>query len=131
MVVYIISKSPIKNLYLSPYFLFGIFIGLSVFLLHTKYLYGIYTLNQAPIVLSVENSFSANYNRFFDISLFNENIIFLLKGLRIIFFSEEFGIFFFAPILFLSIIFVLLTIYKKNYLLGFCYQFYMQYHLFR
>lgn len=120
MIIYLISKSPIKNLYLSPYFLFGIFIGLSVFLLHTKYLYGIYTLNQAPIVLSVENSFSANYNRFFDISLFNENIIFLLEGLRIVFFSEEFGIFFFAPILFLSIIFVLFTIYEKKYLLGFC-----------
>ena len=38
---------------------------INVFLYHTKYLYGIYTLNQAPIVLSVENSFSTNFSRFF------------------------------------------------------------------
>tara|TARA_S200000501_G_C20859358_1_gene759073 strand:+ start:988 stop:2556 length:1569 start_codon:yes stop_codon:yes gene_type:complete len=120
MVVYLISKSPIRNLYLSPYFIFGISIGLIIFLLHTKYLYGIYTLNQAPIVLSVENSFSENYNRFFDLSLFSENIIFLLEGLRIIFLSQEFGLFFFAPILFLSIVFVLFSIYEKKFILGFC-----------
>ena len=120
MVIYLISKSSVKNLYLQPSFILGGLLGLSIFLLHTKYLYGIYTLNQAPIVLSVENSFSANYTRFFDLSMFSENIVFVFEGLRIILFSQEFGLFYFAPILFLSLVFTMISIYEKNYSLGFC-----------
>tara|TARA_B100000674_G_C37802732_1_gene897283 strand:- start:222 stop:1058 length:837 start_codon:yes stop_codon:yes gene_type:complete len=93
--------------------------GLILFLFHTKYLYGIYTLNQAPILLSIENSFSANYSRFFNLSMFLENISFLMEGLRIILFSNEFGIFFFAPVLFLSFGYVLFSMYKKTYLFTF------------
>ena len=120
MVIYLISKSSVKNLYLQPSFILGGLLGLSIFLLHTKYLYGIYTLNQAPIVLSVENSFSANYTRFFDLSMFSENIVFVFEGLRIILFSQEFGLFYFAPILFLSLVFTMISIYEKKYSLGFC-----------
>lgn len=120
MVIYLISKSSVKNLYLQPSFILGGLLGLSIFLLHTKYLYGIYTLNQAPIVLSVENSFSANYTRFFDLSMFSENIVFVFEGLRIILFSQEFGLFYFAPILFLSFVFTMISIYEKKYSLGFC-----------
>ena len=65
MVVYLISRTSIKNLYTSI-LSSGLLVGLILFLFHTKYLYGIYTLNQAPILLSIENSFSENYSRFFD-----------------------------------------------------------------
>ena len=106
-------------MYKQPTFTIGITLGLILFLFHTKFLYGIYTLNQAPILLSIENSFSANYSRFFNSNMFLENISFLMQGLRIIFFSKEFGIFFFAPILFLSFGYVLFSLYKKNYLLTF------------
>ena len=108
-----------KSLYGKAPFSSGFLIGLGLFLLHTKYLYGIYTLNQAPILLSIENSFSANYSRFFDMSMFIENIIFLFEGMRIILFSQEFGLIFFAPILFLSFVFVILLLNDKKYLLSF------------
>tara|TARA_B100002052_G_scaffold9759_1_gene8139 strand:- start:1601 stop:3160 length:1560 start_codon:yes stop_codon:yes gene_type:complete len=119
MVIYLISKSSIRKIYTERPFIFGALFGLILFLVHTKYLYGIYTLNQAPILLSIENSFSANYSRFFDLSMFLENIAFLFQGLTIIFFSQEFGLFFFAPILFLSFVFVFFTLINKNYLLSF------------
>jgi len=119
LIIYHISNNSLKKLYLQPTFTIGIIFGLILFLFHTKYLYGIYTLNQAPILLSIENSFSANYSRFFNLNMFLENISFLMEGIRIIFFSKEFGIFFFAPILFLSFGFVLFSLFKKNYLLTF------------
>ncbi len=119
MIVYLIRKISIKNLYTRTTFLSGALLGLVLFLLHTKYLYGIYTLNQAPILLSIENSLSQNYSRFFDTSMFLENIIFLFDSLRIIFFSQEFGLFFFAPVLFLSFFFVVLSFLDKKYLLSF------------
>ena len=118
LIVNLISDTKIKNFYLKPSFLIGWFIGLALFLYHSKYLYGIYTLNQAPIVLSVENSFSSNFSRFFDINLFEENIIFLLKSLEVVVFSQEFGIFFFSPIIFLSFILVLYFIIDRKYSLS-------------
>ena len=117
MIIYFISNVSLKDFYTKASFCFGVISGLSLFLLHTKYLYGIYTLNQAPILLSIENSFSDNYSRFFDTSMFLENIVFIIDGVRIILFSQEFGIFFFAPILFLSVILFMNTIINKNYLL--------------
>ena len=119
LIIYMISGKSGKSLYGKAPFSSGFLIGLGLFLLHTKYLYGIYTLNQAPILLSIENSFSANYSRFFDMSMFIENIIFLFEGIRIILFSQEFGLIFFAPILFLSFVFVILLLNDKKYLLSF------------
>ena len=118
LVIYLISGRKINKLYFKVSFLLGWFIGLALFLYHTKYLYGIYTLNQAPIVLSVENSFSTNFSRFFDLNLFVENMVFLFKGLGVIVFSQEFGVFFFAPIVFISFVLVIYLIINKNYLLS-------------
>ena len=118
LIIYLISEKRISSLYLKPSFLVGYFIGLTLFLYHTKFLYGIYTLNQAPIVLSVENSISSNFSRFFDITLFGENIIFLLKSLEIIVFGQEFGVFFFSPIVFLSYVLVIYLLNNKKYLLS-------------
>lgn len=113
LVLYMKDKSAIK-FYLNPYYLFGSIIGLVGFLIHTKYLYGIYTLNQTHVVLSVENSFQENYLRFFDFSMFNENILFVIRSLQIILFSQEFGLFYFAPLLFLSAVFVFMLIANKK-----------------
>ena len=118
VIIYKISNSSIKNVYMKIPFISGALLGLVMFLLHTKYLYGIYTLNQAPILLSIENSFSENYTRFFNLDMFVENIIFIFNGLQIIFFSQEFGLFFFAPILFMSFLFVVFSIINKEYLLS-------------
>lgn len=118
LIIYLISGRTMTKLYFKVSFLLGWSIGLALFLYHTKYLYGIYTLNQAPIVLSVENSFSTNFSRFFDLSLFMENMKFLFKGLGVIVFSQEFGVFFFAPIIFISFILVVYLLINKKYLLS-------------
>lgn len=83
------------------------FIG---FIVHTKYLYGIYTLNQTNVVLYVENSFQENFSRFFEIDMFFENILFVIKSSQIILFSQEFGLFYFAPIIFLSSVLIFMVL---------------------
>ena len=113
LVLYIKDKSVIK-FYLNPYYLFGSVVGLAGFLIHTKYLYGIYTLNQTNVVLYVENSFQENYLRFFDVSMLYENILFVINSSKIILFSQEFGLFYFAPLLFLSAVFVFILLSNKK-----------------
>ena len=113
-IVLLALDEPLKKIYLNALYIAGNIAGVSIFLVHTKFLYGIYTLNQAPIVLLVENSMQENYLRFFDLSRFYENIVFLLKSMRILNFSYEFGLFFTAPILFLGSIFILIFIFKKK-----------------
>tara|TARA_B110000444_G_C18837688_1_gene597009 strand:+ start:1319 stop:2869 length:1551 start_codon:yes stop_codon:yes gene_type:complete len=117
-IVFYISGIHIKKIYTNSYFIFGNLSGLILFLLHTKYLYGIYTLNQKSVVFSVESSFEENYLRFFELEMFFENILFVLKSIRIILFSEEFGLLYFAPILFLSSIFFLMFLLNKRFLLS-------------
>ena len=118
LIIYLISGRKVNKLYFKMSFLLGWFIGLALFLFHTKYLYGIYTLNQTPVIFLVENSFSTNFSRFFDLSLFVENMVFLFKGLGVIAFGQEFGVFFFAPIIFISFVLVINLIINKNYLLS-------------
>ena len=97
-------KKDSKLLYIEPFFIFGFFAGLTLFLIHTKYLYGIYTLNPSDIFLVVENRISSDYYRFFDSSMILENIQFIFKTFLIINISQEFGLAYFSPILFLSLI---------------------------
>ena len=92
------------------------FIG---FIVHTKYLYGIYTLNQTNIILYVENSFQENFSRFFEINMFYENILFVIKSSQIILFSQEFGLFYFAPIIFLSSVLIFMLLTSKKLVLSF------------
>ena len=99
------TESP-KKIYLNTYFILGSILGFVGFIFHTKYLYGIYTLNQNNIILYVENSFQENFSRFFEFVMFYENILFVIKSSQIILFSQEFGLFYFAPIIFLSSILI-------------------------
>jgi len=96
---YLINKDT-ENFYKKFTFIFGFFLGLALFLLHTKYLYGIYTINPSDIFLQVESRISNDYYRFFDLNRFFENIIYILRAAFIINFSQEFGLFYFSPILF-------------------------------
>ena len=108
-----------NKIYLNPLFLFGNFVGAIIFLLHTKYLYGIYTFNQASIVLKVENSFGQTYENFFDLTKFTDNISLDFNSLKIIFFSQEFGLFFFSPIILWLIFVIFLHLEKRTlYFLG-------------
>ena len=116
--IFYISGINIKKIYTNLYFISGNFFGLIIFLLHTKYLYGIYTLNQKSVVFSVESSFQENYTRFFEIEMFFENILFVLKSMSVILFSQEFGLIYFAPILFASLIFFLIFLINRRFVLS-------------
>ena len=107
------------NLFRRPFFIFSSLISLVVFLIHTKFLYGIYTLNPSKIFLLVENRLQENYQNLINPEFFIENIYQIFRSLFIICFSKEFGIFYFAPILFSGFVFAILFLYKKNYVLGF------------
>lgn len=105
-----------KLLYFEPLFILGFMTGLTMFLIHTKYLYGLYTLNPSDIFLDVENRISPDYFRFFDYSMFFENIQFILKALLVINISEEFGLAYFSPILFFGNFLIFYYIYKKEFI---------------
>lgn len=108
-------KKDSKLLYIEPFFIFGFFTGLTLFLIHTKYLYGIYTLNPSDIFLVVENRISSDYYRFFDSSMILENIQFIFKTFLIINISQEFGLAYFSPILFFGNFLMFFYLFKKEF----------------
>ncbi len=112
---YFISKSK-NNLYNKPVFIFGFISGLILFLIHTKYLYGIYTLNPSDIFFQVEDRIEPDYYRFFDLSRFFENIIYVTKAFLIVNISQEFGMLYFSPVLFLGLISFVYFLIKKEFL---------------
>ena len=113
--VFLFCNKPIRKIYSNLYFLLGCVSGAILFLAQSRYLYGIYSFNQSKIVLLVENSFEENFQRFFDLSQIGENLIFVIKSSTIILFSKEFGVFFFAPVIFISLIIFFFLIYKKKF----------------
>jgi hypothetical protein len=79
-------------------------------------LHGIYTLNPSDIFFIVENRYSSDYYRFFDLTRFVENIIFIFKTFFIINFSQEFGLMFFSPVLFLGSSLLFIYLFKKDFI---------------
>ena len=112
---YFLKKNS-KLLYFDRFFILGFFSGLLLFLIHTKYLYGLYTLNPSDIFLVVEDRISSDYLRFFEPTLIFENIQFILKTFLIINISQEFGLAYFSPVLFFGNFLIFFYIYKKEFL---------------
>ncbi len=112
----IFLKKNSKLLYFDSFFILGFFSGLLLFLIHTKYLYGLYTLNPSDIFLVVEDRISSDYLRFFEPTLIFENIQFILKTFLIINISQEFGLAYFSPVLFFGNFLIFFYIYKKEFL---------------
>ncbi len=107
------------RLYFKPFFFIGGLIGVIVFLLHTKFLYGLYTFNPSDIFLLVENRLASNYESLLDFDNFGKNFILALKTLLILLFTKEFGLFFFTPIIFIGFLSLTVFIYKKKFKLFF------------
>ena len=109
-----ITKKTINNisLFKNNYFKLSLLISSGLFMLHTNILYGRYTINPQFVYQTsnqisnfVESSSSL-------INFFSVNIINIFK----IFFTQEFGIFWFSPILFLSIFVLIFKFFDKNFL---------------
>jgi hypothetical protein len=101
-------------LYRKPLFLGGALLGLALFLMHTKYLYGIYTINPSDIFFQVEDRYEPDYYRFFDATRIFENILYIFKSFLIINFSQEFGLLYFSPVLFIGFFSIFHNLFKRN-----------------
>jgi len=108
-----------KPIYKNNLFILSFLISLSIFLIHTNYLYGVYTINPSDIFLIVEDRISSDYSRFFDINMLWENLIYIFKSFLIINFSQEFGLFYFSPPLFLGSILIFYFLIRKRFDLTF------------
>ena len=107
------KKESIKNLIKSKYYISGLLVGVGTFLLHTKALYGVYTLNPKFVY---RNNMSLGFLDYSGLdSYFGLDMIKLtFKSLGIIFFSTEFGLLFFSPILFFLGYSIIQLIIKKE-----------------
>ena len=102
-----------KYLLKNKYFYFSYILSTGVFLLLNKHIYGFYTFNPVE-VYGNSGRFSAFMNMDL-ITLFNLTLTSMFK----ILFSQEFGIFWFSPIIFSSLImliFLLLSSEKSSYI---------------
>lgn len=120
---FIIFNENKKHPYKSIYFLIGLIISAGMFLYHTKYLYGIYTFNPSDIFLMVENRLSSNYDNLRNLNLLIPNIYLIIKTFITTSFSQEFGIFYFSPIVFIGYVFNLYFLFKRKYMLFLIYLF--------
>ena len=72
-------------------------------------------MNPSDLFLQVENRLAYNYERFFDITLFFDNLLLIGKSLLVILFSHEFGLLYFSPIIFIGFIMSLIFLYQKKF----------------
>ena len=84
------------SIFKSFYYFLGNFVGATLFLIHTKLLYGIFTFSQKSIYPSSDWVVNERLQNFLESENLVENIFLSLKYLLITCFSPEFGIFYFS-----------------------------------
>jgi hypothetical protein len=113
----LLEKKKINRWINFNYFL-GFTLGIVLFFVHTKIMYGVYTLNPADIFVNVALEEQQRFKNFFRIELILENLLMFFRSLKIVFFGQEFGLIFFSPILFITpLIIFKLSIIKEYKLL--------------
>ena len=111
-------KNNLKEIFGKVYFYLGNIFGIGLFLIHTKLLYGIFTLSQQSIA-APGWIVTERVEKFFKIENLFSNILFSFKYFINTCFSMEFGIFYFSAIIFSSIIFLIYYLFNKRYKLVF------------
>ena len=111
---FIFNKKLIKE-FKSLFFFSGFLFGASIYYYISYKLYGVLTLNPSDLFLQVENRLTYNYERFFDLNLFYENLVLIGKSLFVILFSHEFGLLYFSPIIFLGFAMSIFFLYQKEF----------------
>ena len=102
----VFTKNNLKEIFGKLYFYLGNIFGIGLFLIHTKLLYGIFTLSQQSIA-APGWIVTERLEKFFKIENLFSNILFSFKYFINTCFSMEFGIFYFSAIIFSSIIFLI------------------------
>lgn len=111
----LLNNKNISSLIKNKVFILGNLFGVILFLIHTKLIYGIYTFSQTDIY---PNEGWVVYERlevYSNINLLGENLLIIFNHLFTILFSQEFGVFFFCPIVFISIYYVFFYALNKKY----------------
>lgn len=112
LVVFLLSANTNNNLLKEiNFYIFSTF-SVSIFLIHTKLIYGIYTFS--PFVIYGEESLGIEvYESIFKNLLLTLNL--LLKDTIIVLFTQEFGLFWFTPVLFGCLVFILVNYIKFSF----------------
>lgn len=115
ILIFKINSKKILPMLKNLYFYIGNIVGVILFLIHTKILYGIYTFSQSSIWPLTDNTLlGQRVTTFLDTQLITENFIRAFKFFLLTCFSFEFGIFYFSCIIFSSLYFLTFYAYKKN-----------------
>ena len=113
----LLNNRKISSLIKSKVFIIGNLIGVFLFLLHTKLIYGIYTFSQTDIYPNEGWVVYERLELYSNINLLGRNLLTIFNHLFTILFSQEFGLFFFCPIVFVSLFYIFFyTLNKKYYL---------------
>ena len=113
----LLNNRKISSLIKSKVFIIGNLIGVFLFLLHTKLIYGIYTFSQTDIYPNEGWVVYERLEQYSNINLLGRNLLTIFNHLFTILFSQEFGLFFFCPIVFVSLFYIFFyTLNKKYYL---------------
>ena len=99
-------KKRLKIIFKNIYFYLGNIVGTGLFLIHSKMLYGIYTILQQSIYPSSDWIVNERLQNFLQFENLLDSIVLSLKYLLITCFSPEFGIFYFSAIIFSSFYFL-------------------------
>ena len=97
----LLEKKKINKIFNFRYLL-GFIFGITLFFIHTKIMYGVYTLNPANIFVNVALDEQERFKNLFKFDLIFENLLIFFNSLKIVFFGQEFGLFVFSPILFIT-----------------------------
>lgn len=111
IIVYYLSQNKTNKLLKEKYFYFFSLFSFGLFLMHTKLIYGIYTFS--PFIVygqeDLKNDlYQSVFNNFF------ETIYSFFQDFFIILFTQEFGLFWFAPTLFACLIVITFYFFKFN-----------------
>lgn len=115
----LLFKENLNILFRNVVFYLGNLVGIFIFLLHTKLLYGIYTFSQRSIYPTGEWVVNQRLEKLIDFSNLSESILISIRYLLVTCFSFEFGIFYFSAIVFVSFYFLASYLSNKNYKLFF------------
>ena len=112
MIVYLLSKNKTNKLLKEKNFYVFSILSVIAFLIHSKLIYGIYTFSPFTIY-GQQNLGITVYESIFENLLSTINS--LLKDIFIILFTQEFGLFWFTPVLSACLFFILLNYFKFNF----------------
>ncbi len=119
-IIIVLSKGiNLKKIFLRKEFFFGNLFGIGLFLIHTFIVYEIITIFQASIYPKDGWVVYERLESYLDLSNFGVSIWTIFVDFFTILFSQEFGVFYFSPIVFLSIYIFWKLISSKRYLLSF------------